>query len=42
MSQRYVHPTEERTEAALTRLESYNASKLKELEPESQKEQVVQ
>lgn len=42
VSQRYVHPTEERTEGAFTRLESYNAQKLKELEEERQREQTVQ
>jgi hypothetical protein len=41
-SQRYVHPTEERTEGAFTRLESYNAQKGKELEQERPWEQIVQ
>ena len=31
ISSRYVHPTEERTEGAFTRLESYNAQTLEEV-----------
>jgi integrase len=42
ISSRYVHPTEERTEGAFTRLESYNAQKLEELEKERKQEQMVQ
>lgn len=42
ISQRYVHPREERTEGAFTRLEACNAQKVKELEEERLREQMIQ
>jgi integrase len=39
-SARYVHPTDERTQVAFDKLESYNAKQMQKVEDERKKEQV--